>query len=140
MKRLCTKGFSLVELLIVLAIISILFAFLLPQLNKARKKARDFEEKAYTLRSRPRLLVKNAAGIEMGLGFHREGKPVLYYDDDNVKNAQLMQFTFGFQKLENYVKRNPKTYFNPDDLTEEETQLLEKCGFIEWEKWEVKED
>jgi prepilin-type N-terminal cleavage/methylation domain-containing protein len=140
MKRLNANGITLIEMLVVLAIISILFALLLPQLNKVRKKARDFEEKAFTLRSRPRLLVTNAAGIEMGLGFHKQGKPVLYHDDDKVKNAQLMQFTFGFQELENYVKRNPKTYFNPDDLTEEETELLEKCGFVEWEKWVVEED
>ena len=69
------------------------------------------------------------------------GRPKFFLTAKRVKsNAQMMQFTFGFQKLEKYVKANPKAYFDFDNLTEEETGLLEKCGFVEWERWVEEED
>lgn len=135
MKIMKNKGFSLLELLIVLAIISILFSILMPALSRARKEAHDFEERAYGLRSYPLLVVVNEVGIEMGLGFYKEGEPFLYHDDKKVKNSQMMQYTFGFQKLQNYVEGNNKAFGKPYDLTPEERDLLVKCGFVEYRAW-----
>ena len=140
MRRMKTKGLTLAEVLIVLAIISILFSILLPVLAKALKGAREFEERAYVSRSRPILTVKNKDGIEMGLGFHKKnGESILYCDDEEAKNNQIIQHVFGFMRLEDYVRQNRNAFVRPDALTDQECDLLRDCGFVEWNAWQSEE-
>jgi prepilin-type N-terminal cleavage/methylation domain-containing protein len=141
MKMHRPTGFTLAELLIVLAIFCFLLALLMPILSKALKKAREFEDATYAKRSQPLLLVKTADGGKMGLGFHRRTRePVLYSKDEEAKNNQLMLHAFGFRDLKEHVTRNRTAFSRPDNLTEEECDLLRECGFVEWRKWDPETD
>jgi prepilin-type N-terminal cleavage/methylation domain-containing protein len=137
MQLVKSKGLTLVEVLIVLAIMSILFSILLPVLSKVLRRAREYDERAYVSRSQPLLTVKNTGGIEMGLGFYKSsGEPILYCDDEKAKNTQMIQHVFGFMRLEDYVKSNRNAFARPDRLTDHECDLLRGCGFVEWKAWE----
>lgn len=139
MKFMKTKGFSLMEMLVVLAIFCFLLSILMPILSKVLKMAREYERMAHSKRSKPRLLVKTADGWIMGLGFYRK-EPILYCDDEEIKNTHMMQHALGFQKLRDYLEKNSQAFATPHKLTEKECKILKDCGFVEYRVWEGDED
>ena len=141
MKRMKHKGFSLIEVLVVLAIFCFLLSILMPILTKVLKKAREYETEAYEKRSKPFLFVTTEDGEYMGFGLHiRSREPIIYTKDEELKNKHLMLYVLGFQKLRDYVTQTPKAFRKPQNMTEQECELLEECGFVEWRLWDNERD
>ena len=136
-----SKGFSLIEVLVVMAIFCFLLAILMPILSKVLKKAREYETKTYEKRSKPFLFMTTEDGEHMGFGFHiRSREPIIYTVDEELKNKHIMLHALGFQKLRDHVAQNPKAFRKPQNLTEKEIELLEACGFVEWRLWDEETD
>jgi len=136
-----TKGFSLIEILVVLAIFCFLLSLLMPALSKALKKMRAFEIKTYEKRSKPLLFVTTQDGEHMGFGLHiRSREPILYSVDEELKNKHLMLHILGFQKLREHVIQTPEAFKKPYKLSGDECELLEGCGFAEWRVWDEEKD
>lgn len=76
------KGFTLVEMLIVVAIIAILVAVSIPMVNAALERARQATDAANERAAKAEITICYLTDAE-----YAPGKKVIAYDDDTVKNT-----------------------------------------------------
>ena len=75
-----SRGFSIVELLVVMSIVALLIAILLPSLSRARERARYLRWQAYShgLRSDPNVVMYFNFEQQDGTETHSDGTPILW--------------------------------------------------------------